>query len=89
MIHSVLRSAVTISLRNLPAELERAILEKSRRDGLSLNKAVIQLLEQVIEPARKNTDFDEFAGRWTPETATEFEKALADMRRVDPADWER
>jgi hypothetical protein len=80
---------MTISLRNLPVALERAILEKSRRDGLSLNKAVIQLLEQAIEPARKNTDFDEFAGSWPAETAAEFEKTLADMRRVDPADWER
>jgi hypothetical protein len=70
-------------------ELERAILEKSRRDGLSLNKAVIQLLERAIEPVRTNTDFDEFAGKWPAGTAVEFERALADLRRVDPADWER
>jgi hypothetical protein len=80
---------MTISLRNLPVELERAILEKSRRDGLSLNKAVIRLLEQAVEPVRRNTDFDEFAGRWPAEAAAEFEKTLAEMRRVDPKDWER
>lgn len=80
---------MTISLRNLPPELEQAILDKSKREGLSLNKAATKLLERAIHPSRTNTDFDEFAGSWPAEAASEFDSALADMRRVDPADWER
>ena len=35
---------MTISLRNLPPELEKAIVDKSNREGISLNKAATQLL---------------------------------------------
>ena len=80
---------MTISLSDLPVELEQAILEKSRRNGLSLSEVVIQLLEQVIKPVRMNHDFDEFAGSWRAETGAEFEKLLADMCRVEPVDWNR
>ena len=36
---------MTISLRNLPPEIERAIVTKSESEGISLNKAATQLLE--------------------------------------------
>lgn len=78
---------MTISLRNLPPDIERAIVNRSEREGISLNKAVTQLLEQAIRPAKRNTDFDEFAGLWTAAEAAEFDAALDQMRRVDPEDW--
>lgn len=75
---------MTISLRNLPPALEKAIVEKSERDGLSLNKTVTQLLEKALQPPAKNLDFEEFAGLWTAEAGAEFDKALAEIRQVDP-----
>ena len=78
---------MTISLRNLPPEIERAIVSKSEREGISLNKAATQLMERAIRPPKRNSGFDEFAGSWTAETAIEFDAALDIMRRVDPADW--
>ncbi|MBI2684944.1 MAG: hypothetical protein HYX27_01410 [Acidobacteria bacterium] len=77
---------MTISLRNIPPELERAIVDKSKRDGISLNKAAIRLLEGAIRPRRRNTDFDEFIGSWTTEEASEFDAVLAEMRKLDPED---
>ncbi len=83
---------MTISLRNLPPEVEKAIVETSEREGISLNKATIRLLEQSIhEPGKKprlNHDFDKFFGTWTAAEADEFDAALAEMRKVDPIDWE-
>ena len=38
-------------------------------------------------PAR-NSDFDDFIGTWSDAEADEFDAALAEMRKVDPADWE-
>ena len=78
---------MTISLRNLPPEIERAIVRKSDREGISLNKAATQLLERAIRPAKRNADFDEFAGSWSAEATLEFAAALENMRRVDPDDW--
>ena len=40
---------MTISLRNLPPEIEEKIRETSRNEGLSLNKATLRLLEATIK----------------------------------------
>ena len=79
---------MTISLRNLPAEVEKAILETSHREGISLNKATLRLLQASLHKQAKNTDFDEFFGTWSSAQADEFDAALAEMRKVDPIDWE-
>ena len=80
---------MTISLRNLPPDIERALVSKSEREGISLNKAATQLLERAIRPVKRNSDFDEFAGSWTAEAAIKFHAVLENMRRVDPEDWKR
>jgi len=79
---------MTISLRNIPPEVEKAIADISKKEGLSLNKAAIRLMEKNIQKPFRNHDFDEFFGMWSKEAADEFDAALAEMRRVDPIDWE-
>ena len=79
---------MTISLRNLPKEVEKAILETSHRQGISLNKATIRLLEAQLRRPARNSDFEEFCGTWSSAEADAFDAALAEMRQVDPADWE-
>jgi hypothetical protein len=79
---------MTISLRNLPQEVEKAILETSRREGISLNKATIRLLEAQLRRPARNSDFEEFRGAWSSAEADAFDAALAEMRQVDLADWE-
>ncbi len=78
---------MTISLRNLPPELEKAIVDKSNREGISLNKAATQLLALALGPSKRNTNFDEFAGSWSTEAAAQFDSTLAAMRMIDPQDW--
>ena len=79
---------MTISLRNLPAEVEKAIVETSHREGISLNKATLRLLEAALRKPARNADFEEFYGTWSRKKADTFDAALAEMRQVDPADWE-
>ena len=78
---------MTVTLRNLPSEIEKTIRDISRRDGISLSKATIRLLESSLtkKPAR-NTDFDEFFGTWSIQEAQEFDSALAGMRQIEPSD---
>ena len=78
---------MTISLRNLPPDIERAIVNKSEREGISLNKAATQLLEIAVRPPLRNGDFDEFAGIWSPAAAAEFDASLEQIRRIHPDDW--
>jgi hypothetical protein len=96
MLHAVMRCAslyatltvMTISLRKLSPDVEKAILEISRREGISLNKATLRLLEASLRKPSKNSDFEEFSGTWSNAEADAFDAALAGMRQVDPADWE-
>jgi hypothetical protein len=79
---------MTISLRNIPKEIEKAIVEISHHEGISFNKATIRLLEARLHKPVKNTDFDEFCGTWSKAEAARFDRALRQMRQIDPADWE-
>jgi hypothetical protein len=72
---------MTITLRNLPAEVEQAILETSRREGISRSKATLRLLEASLRKPAINRDFDEFIGTWSDAEADEFNAALAEMRQ--------
>ena len=73
---------MTISLRNLPKEVEMAIREKSRREGISLNKAALRLLEAQLRKPGRNSDFEEFFGTWSSAEADAVDAALAQMRQV-------
>lgn len=84
------RKAITV--RNLPREVERAVKEKARKEGLSLNRAVAALLEEATgqRPAGKGAvhhDFDKYAGRWRNSEADAFDASVREQRRVDLADW--
>jgi hypothetical protein len=78
---------MNISLRNLSPELEAAIVEISRREGISLNKATLRLLEASIRRPALNSDFDDFPGRWSTSDADSFEATLRSMRQIEPIDW--
>jgi predicted HicB family RNase H-like nuclease len=41
-----------ITVRNLPPAVAKAVKEKARREGLSLNKAVVRLLEEATGQKR-------------------------------------
>lgn len=85
----------TITLRKLPPELESRVEDKARELGLSLNKTVIRLLEDLLLPGRRSVlgsgrrygDLDHLAGAWSPEEGAEFEHALQEQRRIDPELW--
>ncbi len=72
---------MTICLRNLPVEVEKAILEISHREGISLNKATLRLLQASLRKPARNSDFDEFFGRWSDAEADAFNAALDEMRQ--------
>jgi hypothetical protein len=78
---------MTISLRNLSPDVEAAIIEMSRREGISLNKATLRLLESALHRPALNSDFDEFLGTWSSSEADAFDEALRSMRQIEPADW--
>ena len=81
-----------ITVRNLPPEVAKAVKEKARREKLSLNKAVVRLLEEAtgVEKGKKKVvhhDLDRFFGTWTKEEADAFDEAMREHRQIDPEMW--
>lgn len=80
-----------ITLRNLPPEVAKAVKQKARKERLSLNRAIILLLEEVTGAGGSHKelhhDLDHLAGRWSEQEYQDFMKALRDQRQVDPEMW--
>jgi hypothetical protein len=79
-----------LTLRNLPPALHRRIRRLARERRISLNRAVIELLEQrAVEPAAKppHDDLDFLVGAWSADEAAAFEEELARQRTIDPELW--
>lgn len=81
-----------VTLRNLPPKVAQTIRQRARDKRVSVNKAVIGLLEEQVgvegkKPAPQYHDLDTLAGSWTKAEAAEFDKALAKQRTIDPALW--
>ena len=81
-----------ITLRNLPAPVARAVRERAAKYGVSLNKAVIQLLEESVGSSGPGTghvhdDLDHLIGSWTRQQGRAAEQHLAEQRRIDSELW--
>ena len=81
-----------ITLRNLPPDLDKAIRKRARGKRMSVNKAVIGLLEDhLTQDKMKRTelhhDLDDLCGSWTESDAITFDRALAKQRRIDQDVW--
>ena len=82
-----------VTLRKIPPELVRVIERRSRHTGKSLNRTIIEVLEESLlnrpkkKESRLNHDLDWMFGTWTKEQADEFDKALAEQRTIDPELW--
>ncbi len=80
-----------ITVRNLPPAVVKAVKEKARKERLSLNRAIVALLEEATgsRPGKRvlHHELDHLAGRWSDEEYREFMEALRQQRQVDPEMW--
>lgn len=80
-----------ITVRNLPEPVVRAVRERAVKYHISLNRAVIQLLEEATGTTatkpRRYRDMDHLFGSISAETAEAMERAMWEGRRIDPEDW--
>lgn len=81
-----------VTLRNLPPSLDRTIRQRAKKNGVSVNKVVISLLQEHLgesdkRPVRRYHDLDELAGLWNKQEAEAFEQTLAKQRAIDPEMW--
>jgi plasmid stability protein len=84
-----------ITIRSIPDEVKKTVQKEAARKGVSLNKAIISLLEQAVgakAPEKKKVlyhDLDHLAGLWSREEAAAFDKSLKAQRKVDTELWKK
>jgi hypothetical protein len=85
-------SSNPITVRNLPPAVAKVVRDKAKKERLSLNKAVVRLLEEVVAPpaakAVVHHDLDRFFGGWAKKEADAFDKVLRQQRAIDAEMWE-
>ncbi len=83
-----------ITLRNVPEPIDNAIRKKAKKQGLSINKALVQILEEHLGEKKTQAgkhrfhDLDALAGSWTEEDAIAFDQTLAQQRAIDLTLWQ-
>jgi hypothetical protein len=72
------------------------VQKEAERKGMSLNKAIISLLERAVgskAPEKKRRvlyhDLDHLAGLWSREEAAQFDRSLKTQRKVDAELWKK
>lgn len=80
-----------ITVRNLPPAVAKAVRERARRERLSLNKAIVRMLEEATGAgAGKRAvhhDLDRFFGTWSRAEADAFDVVVREQRQIDPEMW--
>lgn len=83
----------TLTIRNLPPAVAKAIRQRALKNKASLNRTVLEILEELSPSRTKGQkkhayhDLDSLAGSWCAEEAAEFDKGLAGQREVDGEMW--
>ena len=83
-----------LTIRGFDDELTGRIRQLARREGISLNRAVLKLLrrgaglgEHDAGPEVVGDSPDHLIGTWTADEADEMNRALEDLSRIDDEMW--
>jgi hypothetical protein len=76
------------TLRQIPREVDKALRQKAKLEGKSLNQVAVEALARGanVDPAQpkfRNLDF--LVGTWVEDP--EFDKAIEEQRQIDPEMW--
>jgi negative regulator of replication initiation len=81
----------SITIHDLDSDLYKSIQSQATSQGLSLNKAIKQLLRKSLGLPHKyaeKRDFSKFVGVWSKKEADEFDKIInEEFENIDEEDW--
>lgn len=81
-----------LTLRGLDEDLSLALKKAAQREGISVNRKVLILLQESLGLKKKNRltthhDLDELAGTWDPADEKEFLKKTKGFGAIDQDLW--
>ena len=82
----------SLSLRGIPEDLSENLRKLSQKEGISLNKTVLKLLEDSVGIKRKRRlnlyrDLDDLAGTWSKKDEKEFKDKIHFFEMIDKDLW--
>jgi hypothetical protein len=81
----------SITIHGLEDPLDSLIEERARQQGISLNKAIKQLLAESLgisqEGKKHRHDFEDLCGIWSSEDLEEFARHTEEFSKTDSSDW--
>ena len=83
----------SITMHRLDPLVARELEKRARAQGRSLNSTAQDLLRAALglsgsSPIDRTEAFRDLHGTWTQQDWREFRERVADLDRVNPADWE-
>lgn len=69
------------TIRGVPAEVDRVLRQKAKRNKRSLNQLFIDELSAATLACTRTADFSDLVGRWTPDP--EFDEVIRSQRKID------
>lgn len=77
-----------LTIRNVTPALAEALENEKRARGTSLNRTVLEVLEQALGVNRRRSNgLAELAGGWTDDEHARFEESIAVAEQVDEELW--
>ena len=82
----------TMTIRGLDDLTINALKEKAKKEGSSVNAALVKLLQEELGIKKKKrtvvySDLDHLAGTWSDKDYKEFLQATADFAKIDENVW--
>lgn len=80
----------TMTIRNVSAELSAALEAERRRRGLSLNRTVLNLMQEALGVSvggSRSNGLRRLASSWSEDEFRDFEQAIAPFSEVDEDLW--
>lgn len=82
----------TMTIRGLDDSTIKALKEKAKQEGTSVNAAIVKLLQEELGIKKKKrsvvyNDLNHLAGTWSDKDYKEFLKRVEDFEKTDETMW--
>jgi hypothetical protein len=81
----------SISVHGIDNDILKAVEERARSEGRSVNRIVKDLMAQALgmgeKEADRRHDLADLCGVWTEADEAEFKEATADLEETETGDW--
>lgn len=76
---------MTLILRDIPEDVERALHVKAQAEGKSVEQVAVEMLRSVLVSGAKKRDLSDLAGTWVKDPV--FDQIRREHERIDPELW--